>query len=322
MIVHLIFDGVADGPLGIGLDVVGTAARLVKAGLVPANPPQQVVVSVDGAPVRTQAGRTMGVDGALDPERLGPGDVLVLPGLGAATGRELDALLALADVNRAAAAIARASARGALIAGSCSATFVLAAAGVLDGRQATTTWWLGPLFAARFPRVALRSDRMVVHSEGVFTAGSAFAHADLMLAVVAHALGPAAARLVAKYLILDERPSQARYMVLEHLRTSDPAMLDLERYLLANADKQVSLQEMARAAALSPRTLARRVWEAAGTTPRRFAQRLKVAQAIHLLETTQDPVDAIATRVGYADAAAFRRVFRRETGEAPSDRRR
>lgn len=325
MIYHLVFEGVADGPLGVALDIVGTAERLVRAGRIAAPEGRailrQLVVSVDGDSVRTGAGRNMGVDGKLGPEDLGSGDVLVLPGLGAATAPEITALLERRDVSRGIEIVARAAERGALVAASCSATFVLAAARALDGRQATTTWWLGPDFASRFPKVALCSDRMVVESENVITAGSAFAHADLMLRIVARTLSPSVAHMVARYLVLDARRSQAHYMILEHLRTSDPVIRELEAYLTANLSRQVTIQEMAHATSTSPRTLARRVKHALGTTPNHFAQRLRVAHAIHLLESTPHAIDAIAAQVGYADPAAFRRVFYRETGTTPSARR-
>lgn len=326
MITHLVFDGVADGPMGVALDIVGAAARVVRAGLV-ALPrgrvaPRQRIVSVDGAPVRTAAGRTLAVDGALALRGLGAGDVLVLPGLGmAATAPAIAAVLERPDIVRGMELVARAAAKGVLVAASCSATFVLAASRVLDGRRATTTWWLGPVFAQRFPRVTLRSDRMVVESDGVFTAGSAFAHADLMLAILAHTSSPSLSHTVARYLVLDERASQARYMVLDHLGSSDPVIRQLESFVTSNLGRQVTIHEMARATATSPRTLARRVAKGLGITPQRFAQRLRVAQAAHLLETTQHPVDDVSARVGYADPAAFRRVFRRETGETPRARR-
>lgn len=324
-ITQLVFDGVADGPAGLTLDIVGAAARVMRAGLVnlPKDclAPRQRIVSVDGEPVRTAARRTLAVDGALRLAGLGAGDVLVLPGLGMATEPELAAALVRPDILRGVEAVARAAAKGVLVAASCSATFVLAASRVLDGRQATTTWWLGSTFAQRFPRVTLCTDRMVVESGGVFTAGSAFAHADLMLAILAHRLSPSLAHMVARYLVLDERASQARFMVMEHLRSSDPVIRKLERFVTSNTGRQLTVQEMARATATSPRTLARRVAEALGTTPQRFAQRLRISQAVHLLETTRRSVEEVAGHVGYADPAAFRRIFRRETGESPRERR-
>lgn len=320
---HLVFDGVSDGAVGIGLDVVGAAGRVVQAGRAASGraAPRQRLVTIDGEPVRTAAGRPLAVDGALGPRAMRRGDVLVLPGLGMATPAAIDAGLARPDIARGTALVARAAASGVLVAASCSATFVLGAAQVLDGRRATTTWWLGSTFRRRFPRVELDTDRMVVASGPAITAGSAFAHADLMLAVVARALGPAVAHTVARYLVLDERTSQSRYMALGHLTAADPALRRLEAFVAANLHRQLSLAELAAAAATSPRTLARKLAAGLGLTPRRFVQRMRVMRALHLLETTQEPIDEIAARVGYADPAAFRRVFRGETGESPRARR-
>jgi transcriptional regulator GlxA family with amidase domain len=318
MFVHLVLEGVADGSLGVGLDVVDAAARVVAAGLAPCSPPRgalsQRVLSVDGEPVRSGAGRTVPVDGSLRRARLRPGDVLVVPGLSSTTERGLDRLLARADVVEAAALLA---AKGACVAASCSATFVLAASGRLDGREATTTWWLVGAFARRFPAVDVRVERMVVESDGVLTAGSAFAHADLMLALLARVAGATLAHTVARYLVLDARPAQSRYMVLEHLRTHDPALRALERFVGENLHRQLPLAELARAAATSTRTLARRVRAALGLTPRALVHQIRMQHAVHLLETTRAPVDEVAARVGYADAAAFRRVFRKVVGESP-----
>lgn len=324
MISHLVFDGVSDGSVGIGLEVVGAAARIVQSGhRAPAGPaaPRQRVVSVDGEPVRTAAGRPLAVDGALRLRAMGAGDVLVLPGLGMATPTAISAALERPDIARGAQLVARAAAAGVRVAASCSATFVLAASGVLDGGRATTTWWLGPTFRQRYPRVSLHTERMVVESGGVLTAGSAFAHADLMLAVVSRTISPAVAHTVARYLVLDERASQASYMVLAHLTGADPVVGKLEAFIVANLDRQISLEEMARATATSTRTLARKVAASLGLSPQRFVQRLRVDHAVHLLETTRRPIDDIAALVGYADPAAFRRVFRGETGETPRARR-
>ncbi|WP_434299407.1 GlxA family transcriptional regulator [Corallococcus exiguus] len=326
MILHVVLDGVAEGPLGVGLDVINTATRLLESGLVPsaprgANPLRQRVVSLDGRPVRSGTGRSVCVDGALSLRSVKAGDVLLVPGLSAATERAVEQLLSRADTARGMELLARAAAKGAMVAASCSATFVLAAAGLLAGRDATTTWWLVPAFVRRFPQVTVRADRMVIESDGVLTAGSAFAHADLMLAIVARVASPSLAHLVARYLVLDERVSQARYMVMEHLRVSDPVLRSVERFITANLGRQLTLAELARAAATSPRTLARRVQAGLGMTPLEFVQRVRVAHASHLLETTRDSVDDVAARVGYADAAAFRRVYRRYAGESPRGRR-
>ncbi|MCX5745548.1 MAG: helix-turn-helix domain-containing protein [Proteobacteria bacterium] len=325
MIVHLVIDGAAESALGVGLDIVGSAARLVAAGLVEVPTGKatlrQRVVSLDGQPVRSGAGRKIEVDGALQLRDLGRTDVLVLPGVFAATEPSIAQLLGRAEIARAADLLARASARGVFLAASCSATFILAASGVLDGARATTTWWLAPAFARRFPAITLDAERMVVEADGVLTAGSALAHADLMLAIIARVGSPSLAKLVARYVLLDERVSQTRYMILEHLRVAAPAVHAAERFASANVGRQISTDELARAGAVSPRTLARRVHAALGMTPNEMVQRLRVAHAAHLLATTRASVEEVAGRVGYADAAAFRRVFRRFAGESPRGRR-
>ena len=318
---HLVFDGVADGPLGVALDIVATATRLVRSGLVAspvgARPLRQRVVSVDGETVRTGAKRVLAVDGRLSLRALGVDDVLVIAGLGAATEGQVATLLARSDIASGCELVGRAAAKGVTLAASCSATFVLAAAGVLDGRRATTTGWLVPAFATRFPRVKLSADAMVVESDGVFTAGAALAHADLMLALLSRTVSPALAELVARYLLLDERVSQARYMLSQHLDSADPVVTRLEAFVLAHLDRQLTIDTLAAATATSPRTLARKLQASLGTTPHAFVQRLRVARAAQLLETTTLSVEAIAERVGYADPAAFRRAFRALTGQSP-----
>lgn len=325
MFVHLALDGVADGSLGVGLDIVNAAARVVDAGLAPQPLARralaQRVLSVDGAPVRSGAGRTVPVDGSLRHARLREGDVLVVPGLSSTTARSLDPLLARADVRDAAAGLAQAAARGACVAASCSATFVLAASGCLDGRQATTTWWLAGAFARRFPAVDVRVERMVVACDGALTAGSAFAHADLMLALLARVTSAALAHTVARYLVLDARPTQSRYMVLEHLRVDDDVVRAVERFIGENLHRPLSLDALARAGATSTRTLARRVRAALGLTPHALVQKIRMQHAAHLLDTTRESVDEVAARVGFADAAAFRRAFRKVVGESPRTHR-
>lgn len=280
------------------------------------------LVSVDGTAVTTAARRPLHVDGALPLRGLTRDDVLVVPGLGMASAQEIERAFQSAVFQRATALVAKAANKVGMYAASCSATFLLAAAGVLDGTEATTTWWLGPLFAARFPRVTLRTERMVVRSGRALTAGSAFAQADLMLTLIALTSGPTLSSLLSQYLVVDQRPSQARYMISNHLRSDDPAVRRLERFVLENLERNLTVQELAEVSATSPRTLARKLDHTLHTTPLRFVQRLRMERAVHLLETSDASVDAVAHSVGYADAAAFRRVLRRETGRAPSEIRR
>lgn len=326
MLFHLVLDGVADSALGVAVDIAGLAARFAETGPAPiargSRGLAQRVVSLDGEPVRSSAGRVVAVDRAVTSRDLRRGDVVLVPGMFSSSSHTVDQLLAREDVRRAGELCVAALAKGVVVAASCSATFVLAAAGLLDGRSATTSWWLVPELAQRFPRVSLVADRMVVDEGHILTAGAALAHADLALALTTRLAGPSIAHLVARYLVLDERPSQARYMVIDHLRVSDPAIVAMERFIGKHLDRQIELAELARAAKVSPRTLARKVQASLGMTPQELVQRMRVDRAKHLLETTSASVDHIAAKVGYADPSAFRRVFRRYAGESPRSSRR
>jgi transcriptional regulator GlxA family with amidase domain len=157
-------------------------------------------------------------------------------------------------------------------------------------------------------------DSMVVIHGRVISAGSAFAHADLMLTVPARASGPTLARLVSRFLVVDERPSQARYMVAHYLRADDTSLEGTSAYVRQHLDRAVTVEEMVRAAGTSSRTLARRMKEQLETTPIKLVQRLRRERAVQMLETTTSSVEAVA-RI----AAAFGRVVRRETGRSPRE---
>jgi transcriptional regulator GlxA family with amidase domain len=318
VITHLALDGVLEGALGLGIDIVDTAAGI--AGDTAGGPLRQRVASLDGLPVRSSGGRRISVDTEtpLGSAKFGSGDILVLPGPSASSEARVEELLARPRTMLAVEIIRRAADSGATVAASCSAVFVLAASGLLSGRAATTTWWLAPLLARRFPDVTVHADRMVVDSGEILTAGAAFAHTDLLLTLVARLGGGPLAEQVAHYLVLDARMSQSRYMVLEHLRATDPVLRAVQQHVHANLHRQLSLDELASAATVSPRTLTRRIRDRLGVSPMQYVHRLRVGHAATLLTTTREPVDVIAGAVGYADPAAFRRIYRRHTGETPT----
>src|SRR5215207_2271637 len=135
-------------------------------------------------------------------------ELVIVPGLGTASADELDTKLKSPMCRRAGDMLTRAHATGAMLAASCASTFLLAEAGLLDGRRATTTWWLAPLFRQRYPKVELLTDRMVVADWPIATGGAAMAQMDLMLAVVGRFAGTGLARACANYLLLEERRSQ------------------------------------------------------------------------------------------------------------------
>lgn len=253
---------------------------------------------------------------------LGPGDLLVLPGLGLRASGELEPRLATPEARSAGQAAAQALADGASVAASCASTFVLAQAGLLSGRRATTTWWLAPAFRRLHPDVDLQEDQILVPDWPVATAGAAMAQMDLMLAVVARFASPALSQSCARYLLLDQRRSQAPYMAVAFLAGQDERIARAEAWVRANIARDFTMDELAAAVGLSPRTFARRVASVCGLSPVRFTQRIRLEAAERLLETTRLPVDEVARQVGYAEPSTLRRLIRRDLRRSPAELRR
>ncbi|QWG24914.1 helix-turn-helix domain-containing protein [Bradyrhizobium sediminis] len=250
-------------------------------------------------------------------ETLRDAELMIVPGLGIASADELDGKLKSPACRRAAAMLAEAFESGAALAASCASTFLLAEAGLLNGRRATTTWWLAPAFQRRYPEVELVTDQIVVADWPIATGGAAMAQMDLMLAVVSRFAGTSLAKACANYLLLDERRSQAPFMAVAYLAGQDPRMAKAESWVRDNIARDFCIDELAEAVALAPRTFARRLAATCGLTPIQFVQRIRVETARLLLETTRLPVDQIARKVGYAEPSTLRRLIRRDTRHSP-----
>lgn len=287
-------------------DVLATANRISAAGK--RSPP------FDIATVRV--GRRSG--GA----QLSGADLVIVPGLGIASLAELDERHDDRDWRLAEGVLREAFEAGATIAASCSSTFLLAKAGLLDGRRATTTWWLAPEFQRRYPRVELVSEEMVVADWPIVTGGAAMAQMDVMLALVARFAGASLARACASYLLLDQRRSQAPFMAITYLAGQDPKIAKAEYWARKNIARDFSIDELAAAVVLTPRTFARRLSAVCGVSPIHFVQRIRIERARYLLETTRLSVDEIARQVGYAEPSTLRRLMRRDTSHAPRHFRR
>jgi transcriptional regulator GlxA family with amidase domain len=250
-------------------------------------------------------------------ERLRDAELIIIPGLGIAAADELDAKLKSPACRHAASLLAQAFESGTALAASCASTFLLAETGLLDGRRATTTWWLAPVFRRRYPRVELLTDQIVVADWPVATGGAAMAQMDLMLAVVSRFAGPRLAKACANYLLLDERRSQAPFMAVAYLAGQDPKMAKAESWVRAHIARDFGVDELAAAVALAPRTFARRMAATCGLTPIQFVQRIRVETARYLLETTRLSLDEIARKIGYAEPSTLRRLIRRDTKHPP-----
>lgn len=313
----LALEGVFDTGLAVVLDAFTTANELV--ALAGGTGPQFTVNLVGLRPHVSTAQRLhVPVEAAAD---CSTPDVVVVPALGYKLPGPLQQALGRDDVAEAVIALRGWAATGARIAAACIGTFVLAESGLLDQQTATTTWWLTALFRQRYPRVRLDTGRMVVPSGQFVTAGAALSHMDLALWLIRER-SPDLAALVANYLVVDARPSQSAYMIVDHLAHADPLIARFDRWVRAHLAEGFNVEVAAQELATSKRTLARHLREVLGTTPVRYVQDLRIERTVHLLKTSEMSVDEIAGRVGYADAVTLRTLLRSRLGKGIKEIRR
>ena len=211
--------------------------------------------------------------------------------------------------------------RGARILSVCSGAFVLAAAGLLDGRRATTHWMHAEELAARYPQIEVDPDVLYVDEGDVMTSAGTAAGIDLCLHVVRLDFGAEIANAVARRMVVPPHREGGQAQFVEAPMTSgepgsDRFAATLE-YMLGHLDEPLSVEAMAEQAAMSPRTFARRFRATTGTTPGQWLVRHRVLLAQRLLETTDDPVELIALRCGFGTAAGLRLHFRRVLDTSP-----
>lgn len=312
----LVLDGVFDTGLSVVLDTLETANALHLDGPSGARPPFEVTVAGLRRTVKTHHGHRV----ELSPiEDVAAPDVVIVPALGAKTIGTIAAALDRRDVLETRDLLGDWKRRRVRVAGACTATFVLASAGILDDGTATTTWWLAPVFRERFPQVALDESRMIVESDRVVTAGAALAHVDLALWLVRQS-SPTLARVTARHLVFDARPSQGAYAMPDHLAHADPTVERFEKWARRHLS-DFDLASAARASGVSARTLERKVRAVLRRSPLGYVRDLRVEQALHELQTTRGSVEEIAEKVGYKDAVTLRTLLRKKTGRGVKELR-
>jgi transcriptional regulator GlxA family with amidase domain len=210
-------------------------------------------------------------------------------------------------------------AKGALIAGVCTGVALLAEAGLLDGRRATTHWAIAEHFRRRFPAVDWQPQLLVTEDRGVFCGGGVYASIDLALYLVEKLCGRDIAMGCAKSLVVQmPRTYQTSFAVLPFGRDhGDAAVRSSEDWLHNHFPDDIDLDQLARDMALAPRTFLRRFKAATGETPLAYLQRLRTDAAKRMLEEDRMTIQEVSLAVGYEDAAFFRDLFKRHTGLAP-----
>lgn len=249
-------------------------------------------------------------------------DVLVVPGFNAAADeREMDALLSGLRPER--DFLREQFDAGTQLVSVCVGAFLLAEAGILDGRRATTSWLHAPLLRARHPQTEVVDDDLVVRDRGVTTAAAFSAMFDMTLDLLRELFGDRTADSTARIMLLDATREKQTPYVDERLLASAGTSFGatVQRWLRHNLDVPFDLGVTAAQFSVSPRTLSRKFADDTGTTPLKYVHGERMRRAKHLLSSTGQSVAEIAQRVGYRDAATFSQLFKRQVGLAPRDYR-
>lgn len=298
-------DGMLHFELSVAYEIFGTAPDAVAA-------PWYELSVCGTAPVRV--GRfLLEPDHGLD--RLRHADTVIVPGW---ADVDVDPPADLVDAVRAA------HEAGARVASLCTGAFVLAAAGLLDGRRATTHWAHTEILSARHPRVTVDPDVLYVDNGSVLTSAGKAAALDLCLHLVRLDHGSAIANTVARRLVVPPHRDggQAQFVTTPLPARTDHPLAALFPWVLERLDHPLTVEDLARQARLSSRHLGRHFRSVAGTTPLRWLLTQRIRRAQELLETTDDTVDAIATATGMGTATTLRRHFNRTVGVPPDTYRR
>ncbi len=301
------------------LDVVGpaevfaTANRLVdRAGV---GGYEVVLATLDRSEVDSRSGLRLAVDADLGRLR-GPLDTLVVPG-GSGT-------LAMFDDTRFLRSIQRLASRSRRVASVCSGAYLLAAAGLLDGRRATTHWSECERFAELFPAVTVEPDSIYVRDDPVWTSAGVTAGIDLSLALIEADHGRDLALAVARWLVVFVRrpggQSQFSAQLAAQFAERD-VLRDLQGFIGEHPDADLTVAALARRAYMSERHFARVFAQEVGLTPAAYVERARTDVARRLLEETALGLDGVAAASGFGSVETLRRAVHRHLGVAPSDYR-
>ncbi|MEZ3182230.1 helix-turn-helix domain-containing protein [Streptomyces pimonensis] len=298
-VVVLALDGVYPFELGIPSRVFGAADGWYEV----------VTCTVDGHPVRTNSDFSVHVEHG--PEVLATADTVVIP--------PFDTSLITREVSPALAGALASVPAGARVVSICTAAFLLAAAGLLDGRPATTHWALARVFQQWFPHIALDPDVLFVDDGDVLTSAGAASGVDVCLHLVRKDHGTEIANRVARACVVPpwRDGGQAQYIEQPVPEASANGTASTRQWALENLGEPLTLAELAGHARMSMRTFARRFGEEVGMSPGRWLIQQRVARARHLLESTDFPVDDIAAQVGFGTGTSLRQHLHTAIGVTP-----
>ena len=205
------------------------------------------------------------------------------------------------------------------IGSNCTGTFILAQSGLLNGRKATTTWWLEQAFRKRFPEVNLNLQAMVTEQDNLICSGAMTANLNMALHIMEKHVSAELAVQCAKTMLIDTSDNiQSPYHNLLHSESSsDPIVAKTQYWIQSHLHVSVDQVRLAEKMGVSQRTLIRRFKSELGITPSTYFQNVRIESAKKLLENTTTPLDQVVEQVGYNDVSSFSKLFKQRVGVTP-----
>lgn len=273
------------------------------------------VVAPGAGPVGASSGLHVCADSAISDCRGAIDTLMVVGGLGCFAATEVPELIAW---------IAAAAERSRRVSSVCSGAFLLAAAGLLDGRRATTHWSSCELLAERHPSVEVEPDSIYVRDKEIWTSAGVTAGIDLALAMVEEDHGQALAREVARRLVMFVQRPGGQSQFSSHIatpRAERRPLRELQAWIADNLEADLRVETLAERAHMSTRNFARAFGREVGLTPAAYVEAVRVERAKQRLEEAAEPVETVASGCGFGSAETMRRAFARRVGVPPADYR-
>ena len=212
---------------------------------------------------------------------------------------------------------------GAQIASICTGAFMLAASGLLDGKNCSTHWAAADTFRSMFPKVHLQADKLITDENGIYTNGGAYSFLNLMIYLVEKYYDRPTAVFCSKVFQIEiDRQSQSAFTIFTGQKQhGDEMVQQAQAYLESNLHEKVAIEQLASRFSVGRRTFDRRFIKATGNTPIEYLQRVKIESAKKAFENGRKTINEVMYEVGYSDVKAFREVFRKVTGMSPLEYR-
>ena len=212
---------------------------------------------------------------------------------------------------------------GAEIASICTGAFMLASAGLLNGKTCSTHWAVADNFRSMFPTVNLQTDKLITDENGIYTNGGAYSFLNLMIYLVEKYFDRQTAIFCSKVFQIEiDRQSQSAFTIFTGQKSHGGDMVNqAQAYIETNLQEKISVEHLSSRFAVGRRNFDRRFIKATGNTPVEYSQRVKVESAKRALETSRKTINEVMYEVGYSDVKAFREVFRKITGMSPLEYR-